>query len=87
MNHHEGLPSYCYAVHPSDGYVVRLDRGVRGYILVLPRDSDKRPPAELADDLNAILGVSKAQREAMIAGSMFGWDVPGANPAIYEGKV
>ena len=39
---------------------------------------------ELADYNNERLGVTPAQEKAMKTGSMFGWDVPGANPKVYE---
>ena len=35
---------------------------------------------ELVDGLNADIGVTRAQRHAMEIGSMFGWELPGANP-------
>lgn len=35
---------------------------------------------------NQRLGVTLAQRKAMEAGAMFGWDVPGADPKAYEQK-
>lgn len=34
--------------------------------------------------LNANLGISKAQARAMEMGSMFGWDIPVANPEMYD---
>ena len=39
---------------------------------------------ELADYNNERLGVTPAQEKAMKTGSMFGWDVSGANPKVYE---
>ncbi len=37
-----------------------------------------------AADLNKSRRVTDAQREAMYAGSCFGWDVPAADPASWE---
>lgn len=42
-------------------------------------------PASITDveRYNSALGVTPAQAEAMLAGSMFGFDVPGADPLNY----
>lgn len=40
----------------------------------------------MVDAENARLGVTPAQREAMLAGSMFGWDTPAANPDMYDAE-
>ena len=39
---------------------------------------------EAADALNDAMRVTKAQSAAMLAGSMFGWDVPAADPKNYD---
>jgi hypothetical protein len=87
MKIHENLPDHCYAVEPSDGWVIRLVAGVHGYAISAYQSHGDQSAQNVADDLNAGLGVSKAQVQAMICGSMFGWDVPGANPSVYEGKL
>jgi hypothetical protein len=85
MNIPEGLPGHCYAVHIVDNRVIKLYRGQAGYSHAsYGSHRDAMAAQEVADAMNAEIGVSKAQVEAMIAGSMFGWHVPAANPARYD---
>lgn len=76
-----GLPDVCY-VHipgrPVGEHVGIVKRGELGYY--------PAPGMTLAaaDRKNEQLGVSHAQREAMQVGSMFGWHVPGVNPAKWD---
>jgi hypothetical protein len=37
-----------------------------------------------ADTANQVNGITRAQEEAMLAGSMFGWDTPAAKPWNYD---
>ena len=41
---------------------------------------------EGADAANKAMGVTKAQESAMLAGSMFGWGVPAADPKNYDAQ-
>lgn len=80
----EGLPELCFSVLPSTGALICIKRGESGYY---PSDWDTGVPAqnrELADYNNQRLGVTGAQRLAMEAGSMHGWDCPAADPRTYE---
>ncbi len=65
-----------HAMHPKTGGVILIRRGEPGY---QPVDTQLR-----ADVLNALLDPvpTPLQIEAMLIGSMFGWDVPGANPEL-----
>ena len=69
------LPTECAARNPVDGSTVLITRGEMGYHLLPGVDVDK---------YNAYRNVTKEQEQAMLAGSMFGWDCPAADPQTYE---
>jgi len=64
---------------PSTGETVVVKRGEKGYYPQEPHIALRD-----ADEMNMLIGVTQGQAEAMLAGSMFGWDVPGANPDMYN---
>ena len=68
----EKLPEICAARSLTDGSPIMIRRGVSGYY--------PAPPSLDVDGFNARHNVSAAQRLAMEIGSMFGWEVPGADP-------
>ena len=81
-----GLPDQVFVIHPTDDrLVILLKKGEPGYYRIgsemTPSDALK-----MVDILNDRLGITptKAQVEAMIAGSMFGWGCPGADPKSYQ---
>lgn len=78
------LPEICYSILPSTGDVIIIKHGESGYYRSEYSTEDKAFNREFANDRNANLGVSKAQAEAMKAGSMFGWDTPAADPKSYN---
>ena len=77
------LPEKSFAHLESTGAIVVILKGEKGYVPTAnyPVDCD---PKESVDALNATIGVTKAQAAAMVAGSMFGWDKPAANPKNYD---
>lgn len=80
------LPELCYFNRDDSGEVVILKRGIPGYF---PIDEDKFPmsvshPAEFVKQQNDAMGVKRSQVEAMVFGSMFGWDTPGAYSTRFE---
>lgn len=78
------LPEVCFSILPSTGDVIIIKHGESGYYRCEYSTEDKAFNSEFANDRNANLGVSKAQVEAMLAGSMYGWDVPAADPKSYD---
>lgn len=78
------LPALCLSIEPSSGDLINIKRGMKGYF---PSDwnqpNEKAHNRETADYANEKIGVTKAQEAAMLHGSMFGWDIPAANPKSY----
>lgn len=79
------LPAQCFSVLPSSGELILLTKGEQGYAPCYDFSvADARQNQEFADDRNVKNGVTKAQEAAMLAGSMFGWQTPAANPKSYD---
>ncbi|WP_090739344.1 hypothetical protein [Paenibacillus sp. Mc5Re-14] len=79
----KGLPEYCFVALETTGEVVMVHRYQMGYS---PTRKGNEPwyGEETADAVNADRGITKAQAIAMKNGSMFGWDIPAANPNLYD---
>ena len=80
------LPDTCHSVLPSSGELIVIKRGESGYFRSEFSADDEQQNRIFADDRNAKQGVSKAQEAAMLAGSMFGWHTPAANPKNYNDR-
>ena len=67
----------------STGEMIVITKGEKGYTPtgIFPQDAS---PKEGATAANAANGVTKAQEAAMVAGSMFGWETPAADPKNYD---
>lgn len=70
------LPRVCLAMSPGTENPVRIVRGESGYFPVhhatnVARFNDER-------------GITEQQVDAMLAGSMFGWECPGADPESHS---
>lgn len=75
----KGLPEKSFFKHNITGETIIIKRGERGYY-----EQNEEIKHRDADELNARFKVTKAQAVAMFVGSMFGWNAPAANPAIYD---
>lgn len=77
------LPEKCFSYLESTGEMIIITKGEKGYIPTGASGKDMTP-REAVDAANKTIGVTKAQEAAMVAGSMFGWQVPGADPKNYD---
>lgn len=80
----KSLPEKCYATLLDTGQIVVLKKGETGYYPTDIPFKTKEEAKEIVDAQNKKLGVTPAQREAMKAGSMFGFHVPAADPKHYD---
>lgn len=78
------LPEQCYAVLPNSKEIIVVQKGESGYYKTNMFSNDRVEAQKIVDEYNDKLGVTKAQAEAMVAGSMFGWHVPAADPKNYD---
>ena len=77
------LPEKCFVYVQTTDEIGIVTRGKSGYIPTGQRP-DGVSMREGVDALNEALGVTKAQAAAMNAGSLFGWNIPAADPANYD---
>jgi hypothetical protein len=89
-NYYEGLPAQAYLVHPGpydpgQGFkVIKVVAGEPGYYLVPWAEYNTQALAQADADERNGGPLAPAVAEAMLAGSMFGWLVPAADPATYR---
>jgi hypothetical protein len=83
------LPPRCVSIlrstlHDNCSKLVILRRGETGYCDHQLKAGTPEQARQKADELNGLMGVTRAQEEAMYTGSMWGWTVPGAKPWNYD---
>ena len=96
------LPPYCFTIDPKDDSIVILNRGLQGYEKLdlghvkyaltlkqayLQGGSDKKKAQEVVRNLmNEEIGVTKNQHDAMLHGSVTGFDNPAVDK-ILKGEI
>jgi hypothetical protein len=78
------LPNDCFGIVPSSGELVFIVRGENGYYPSGKSTDDPVINRQIEVANNALLGVTRRQAEAMLAGSMFGWNTLAAKPWNYD---
>jgi hypothetical protein len=78
------LPNDCEAVLPSTGEIIKIVMGEAEYIPLAKSTPDRALNRQLVSADNALMGVTRAQEEAMLAGLLQGWDMPTAKPWNYD---
>jgi len=76
LDRFDRLPRVCLALMPGDEKPIRIVRGESGYNAVHANTDVAR--------FNSERGITEYQVEAMVTGSMFGWECPGADPDEYS---
>ena len=69
------LPEHCCSILPSTGELIVIKRGERGYYRSEWNTDSREENKNIADFTNSRMGITPAQLEAMVCGSMCGWDV------------
>lgn len=77
------LPDKCFSYLESTGEMIVITKGEKGYTPtgIYPQDTSSKEGVAAVNEAN---GVTRAQEAAMVAGSMFGWHVPNADPKNYD---
>ena len=78
------LPEQCYVYLPTTQEIGIVKKGEKGYYRSELSPVYGEDGKDFVDEMNRSGGVTKAQAEAMSAGSMFGWATPAADPANYD---
>jgi hypothetical protein len=78
------LPDFCFSTLPTTGEVILIMSERRGYFRCTFSTDDPAHNREIVKDRNTIKGITRAQEEAMLAGSSHGWHIPAAKPWNYD---
>ena len=80
----KSLPEKSYVYIQSENKIGVVIKGAKGYAELPIAFSDSGEARRMVDEHNQKLGITKAQAEAMLCGSMFGWHCPAADPKYYD---
>ena len=78
------LPDRCYVYLATENAICIVQKGEHGYYKTDLVPESREEGKQIADGYNHNLGIPKRQAAAMVAGSMFGWETPAADPNSYD---
>ncbi len=78
------LPDWCYSVLPNSDEIIIVQKGEDGSYRTDKYGHDRETAQAIVNEHNSRNGVTKAQEAAMLFGSIYGWDKPGADPKYYD---
>ena len=74
------LPEVCWAVSEVSGELICIKNGEAGYYPSSWSTGSREQNQKIADQCNLQRGITPLQVEAMVNGSMFGWNTLAADP-------
>jgi len=80
----EKLPDFCMSTQKDDGHLIVIKKDGQRYEYADISSDEPAENKEMAKYFNNLLGVTKAQETAMLAGCTLGWNMSAANPANYD---
>lgn len=80
------LPDICWAVSQLSGDLICIKNGETGYYPSSWSTSSREQNQKIADQCNQQYGITPLQVEAMVNGSMFGWNIFAADPEYLASK-
>lgn len=78
------LPDKCFALLPSSGELIVIEKGQEGYRRCGFSEASPDKNRKLATQYNRGLYVTRQQEAAMLGGSLLGWATPAAQTSSYD---